>query len=115
MNTPLLPSEFADLEPYAAKWCLPNEPARYATRLSSTMDELQSFYDAMFPRGEAVLDYLDQFPLDDDARRRGATPPPDVRIDHRLVHGRGVPSTPDPRYRSRSDEFHHRAGPLSLR
>ena len=72
MNTPLLPSEFADLEPYAAKWCLPNEPARYTARLSSTMDEMQSFYDAMFPRGEAVLDYLDQFPLDtmpDDAER----------------------------------------------
>ena len=72
MNAPLLPSEFADLEPYAEKWCLPNEPARYSARLSSTMDEMQSFYDAMFPRGEVVLDYLDEFPLDampDDAER----------------------------------------------
>ena len=64
MSTALLPAGFADLEPYAAKWCLPNEPARYAARLSSTMEELQSFYDAMFPRGEAVLDYLDEFALD---------------------------------------------------
>jgi hypothetical protein len=63
MSGALLPVEFADLECYAEKWCLPNEPARYAARLSSTMDELQSFYDAMFPRAEAVLDYCDQFPL----------------------------------------------------
>ena len=72
MSTALLPAEFADLEPYAERWCLPNEPARYAARLSSTMEELQAFYDAMFPRGEAVLDYLDQFALDrmpDDAER----------------------------------------------
>ena len=84
MNNPLLPSEFADLEPYAAKWCLPNEPARYAARLSSTMVEMQSFYDAMFPRGEAVLDYLDQFPLD--------TMPDDgcVQSDSRLSDDRQI-------------------------
>lgn len=72
MATALLPAEFSDLEPFVAKWCLPNEPARYSARLNSTMEELQSFYDAMFPRGEAVLDYLDRFPLDDmpeDAER----------------------------------------------
>lgn len=72
MRGALLPPEFTDLEPYAEKWCLPNEPARYAARLSSTMDELQAFYDVMFLRGEAVLDYCDRFPLDDmpdDAQR----------------------------------------------
>jgi len=72
MSTALLPAEFADLEPFAKRWCLPNEPARYAARLSSTMEELQAFYDAMFPRGEVVLEYLDQFALDqmpDDAER----------------------------------------------
>ena len=63
MGGALLPAEFTDLEPYAEKWCLPNEPARYAARLNSTMDELQAFYDAMFPRADAVLDYCDQFPL----------------------------------------------------
>ena len=34
------------------------------------MDELQAFYDAAFPRLEAVMAYLDQFELDalpDDA------------------------------------------------
>ena len=48
----LLPADFADLEPYA-DWALPGEGARYAKRLASTMDELQAFYDAAFPRLEA--------------------------------------------------------------
>ena len=67
---PALPSEFADLAPFAG-WALPSESARYAKRIASTMDELQSFYDAMFPRLEAAMQYLDKLPLDalpDDAK-----------------------------------------------
>jgi hypothetical protein len=36
------------------------------------MDELQDFYDTAFPRMEAALDFLDQYPLDalpEDATR----------------------------------------------
>ena len=69
--TTLLPAEFADLEPYAA-WALPTEGARYAKRLGSTMDELQAFYDAAFPRLEAAMAYLEQFGMDalaDDGKR----------------------------------------------
>ena len=65
-----LPAEFADLEPFAA-WCLEFERERYAKRLASSMPEMQAFYDAAFPRLEAAMDYLDQFPLDalpDDAK-----------------------------------------------
>ena len=36
---PVLPTEFADLEPYA-DWCLEFEHERYAKRLGSTMDEM---------------------------------------------------------------------------
>jgi hypothetical protein len=61
----LLPNEFADLEPFAATWCLASEPERYATRLAHSMPELQAFYDAMEPRAAAAIDYCDQFPLDD--------------------------------------------------
>ncbi len=59
----LLPADFADLEPYA-DWALPGEGARYAKRLASTMDELQAFYDAAFPRLEAGTAYLEQFGMD---------------------------------------------------
>ena len=67
---PVLPAEFADLEPYA-DWCLEFEHERYAKRLGSTMDEMQAFYDAAFPRLEAAMAYIDQTELDalpDDAR-----------------------------------------------
>lgn len=59
---PVFPPEFADLEPYAA-WSLRTEAERYAKRLSSTMDELQAFYDAAFPRLEAVVAHLDGLEL----------------------------------------------------
>ena len=65
-----LPAEFADLRPYEA-WALPTEPERYARRLTSTMDEMQTFYDAALPRLEAALAYCGDTPLDelsDDAR-----------------------------------------------
>jgi hypothetical protein len=65
-----LPAEFADLEPFA-DWCLEFERERYAKRLASSMPEMQAFYDAAFPRLEAAMDYLDQFPFDalpDDAK-----------------------------------------------
>ena len=60
---PALPTAFADLEPFA-DWALPTERARYHKRLSSTMDELQTFYDAAFPRLEDVCEYLKGVPLD---------------------------------------------------
>jgi hypothetical protein len=60
--TPLLPAEFADLEPYSA-WCLRSEAERYAKRLSSSMEEMQAFYDATFPRLEQILVYLDELEL----------------------------------------------------
>lgn len=59
-----LPAEFADLEPFS-EWCLATEGERYAKRLASSMEEMQRFYDAITPRAEAALTYLDQVGLDD--------------------------------------------------
>ena len=67
----VLPADFADLEPFV-DWSLETEAERYAKRLSSTMEELQSFYDAVFPRLEeamAYLDALDLSALPEDATR----------------------------------------------
>jgi hypothetical protein len=62
--TSILPAAFADLEPFA-DWAIPTERARYDKRIASTMDELQGFYDAAFPRMEEAMSYLEQLGLDD--------------------------------------------------
>jgi hypothetical protein len=72
MTGALLPGQFSDLEPFAKIWCLPTERARFAQRLASSMDEIQAFYDAFFPRADEAVAYCEQFPLDDmpdDAQR----------------------------------------------
>jgi hypothetical protein len=64
------PAEFAELEPFA-DWAVPGEKARYAKRMSSSMDELQAFYDAAFPRLDDALTYLEGFDvtaMPDDAK-----------------------------------------------
>ncbi len=63
MDTSLLPSEFSDLEPFASRWCLLTEAERYAARLSSSMSEIQTFYDAAMARGEDMIAYCDRYPL----------------------------------------------------
>jgi hypothetical protein len=60
----LLPVEFADLETFASTWCLATESERYSTRLATSVREMTDFYDAVTPRADAALNYLDQFPLD---------------------------------------------------
>jgi hypothetical protein len=62
----ILPPDFTDLEPFA-DWALPSEKERYAKRIASTMDQLQEFYDAAFPRLEAGTDYLKKVQLGDIA------------------------------------------------
>jgi len=64
MTTTLLPAEFADLEAFN-DWCLATEAERYAKRLSTSMDDMQTFYDAAFPRLEAATAYLDALELSD--------------------------------------------------
>jgi hypothetical protein len=67
----MLPAEFADLEPFASRWCLPTEPERWAARHASSIEEMRELYEAVSPRYDAILVYCDRFPLDDlpeDAR-----------------------------------------------
>ena len=72
MSNGLLPNPFKDLEPFASGWALATERERNRKRLSSTMEELRAFYNAVLPRMEAILEYLNQFPPDkmpEEARR----------------------------------------------
>ena len=59
-----LPSAFAELEPYAEKWCLATEAERWNMRMTTPMLVMREFYDAFSPRLEEAIDYCDKFPLD---------------------------------------------------
>jgi hypothetical protein len=66
----LLPEPFADLEPFARAWSLPTERDRYAARLAASMDEMQELYDAVRPRAQDAMAYIERLPFDalpDDA------------------------------------------------
>ena len=67
-----LPQAFADLEPFVADWALPTRAQRYEARLTKPYDELVGFYDAIAPRAEEAIAYLNGFDINelpDDAAR----------------------------------------------
>ena len=66
------------------------EAERYAKRLASTMDELQAFYDAAFPRLDDAMAYLDRSRPRRAARRRHAPAVAVLLAGERVVPGRGV-------------------------
>jgi hypothetical protein len=53
-----LPREFSDIQHLADAWSLPTEIDRHGKRLSSSMQELRAFYDALVPRAEAILEHM---------------------------------------------------------
>src|SRR5215813_14841110 len=57
--TSALPRGFSDLEPLVADWALPTRAERYAARLDRPFPELVAFYDAVAPRAEEAIAYLD--------------------------------------------------------
>lgn len=59
----VFPPEFADLEPWA-DWAVHGERLRYEKRISSTMEELQGFYDAAFARIDDALAYLERYEVE---------------------------------------------------
>ena len=65
MTEALLPEEFGDLAPWL-DWALEPERARTAKKTASSMEEIRTFYDAMMPRLEAIMAYLDSVPPGDE-------------------------------------------------
>lgn len=57
----LLPAQFVDLGHWVAEWAIDDGHQRYLKRVNSSMAQLQAFYDEMFPRSKAAIDYIDQF------------------------------------------------------
>lgn len=59
-----LPGAFQDLAPWL-DWALEPERARTAKKVASSMEELRAFYDAVMPRMEDIIAYLDGVLSDD--------------------------------------------------
>ncbi len=72
MAQSLLPAQFTDLEPFAGAWALATQRERERKRAASTPEELKTLYNTLIPRLQPMLEYLNQFPLNnlpEDARR----------------------------------------------
>ncbi len=65
-----LPPEFSQLEHLVPDWAIEDGHERYLKRVNSSMDEIQAFYDAVFPQAEEAVAYIDKFdysePLPED-------------------------------------------------
>ena len=65
-----LPPEFSQLEHLVADWAIEDGHERYLKRVHSSMDEIQAFYDEVFPQAEEAVAYIDKFdyaePLPED-------------------------------------------------
>ncbi|MGE0487502.1 MAG: hypothetical protein AB7Q81_25375 [Gammaproteobacteria bacterium] len=68
-----LPPAFADLERFVPDWTLGSERERNRFRVRRSLAELDAFYQTVFPRMDALCDYIDRYSLD-------ALPPPAARL-----------------------------------
>ncbi len=68
--TPSLPPEFSLLEHLVPEWAVEDGHQRYLKRVNSSMDEIQAFYDEVFPHADEAVAYIDKFdyaePLPED-------------------------------------------------
>jgi hypothetical protein len=63
-DSTLLPDGFTDLERFAPYWIHETEKQRNSFRVQQTIENLDDFYQTVFPRMDALCDYIDQFSLD---------------------------------------------------
>ncbi len=61
--TKSLPAQFSDLAGFTEKWLLPQEAQRHSCRLAAPLEELKSLYDAMLPRMDEIIGYLDRYDI----------------------------------------------------
>jgi hypothetical protein len=64
-ETQKLPIRFHDLERFDVDWALPRESERFQRRSRASMQELRDFYEAVTPRLKEIVEYLNQYSLDE--------------------------------------------------
>lgn len=63
-DTASLPEGFSDLDPYLTKWMVATEAGRNRARRAASMRDIRAFYDAILPRLDKIISYLNQFDLE---------------------------------------------------
>ena len=61
--TTTLDERFSDLEHWVARWSLVTEAERFANRIGTDYGETKQFYEAMAPRMDEIIGYLNATPL----------------------------------------------------
>jgi len=64
-TTKLLPDGYEALEPYVAKWAKDSSAERMTERATSSMEDIQAFYDAILPLADEAMNLIDNYPIDD--------------------------------------------------
>ncbi len=59
----ILPEGFEQLTPFVDHWALETQSERENRRRTSTGEEMQAFFDAVFPEIERMLGACDKFPF----------------------------------------------------
>ena len=59
-----LPEQFAELAPFVAMWALTTETERNTQRHTVGMEAIQAFRDAIMPRVDEIITWVNQFQLD---------------------------------------------------
>lgn len=59
-----LPAAFRELEIFVPLWAFATENERSEKRWRSSPGDFEAFYNAMLPRIEDVMKYLDKYPVD---------------------------------------------------
>jgi hypothetical protein len=62
-----LPPPFAMLEPFVAEWSIQTERERAQKRVSTPIETLRSFHQALLPHLEPMIQYFNTLPNDPDA------------------------------------------------
>ena len=62
-ETSQLPPIFAELAPFVAHWACPTTNERVRARSLLPQEDIQAFYDAMVPRLDEAIDYIDSVGL----------------------------------------------------
>ena len=58
-----LPEGFGDLEEFVPYWAVAGQNERRYQRCDTTFEEIKRYYDAVYPRADEAMAYLEKFPL----------------------------------------------------